>query len=297
MSMKKIVHASDLSDRAGRAGRRAVQLAEAHGAELESVHVIETDAPALRALSSSPDHEGVFQAAAEQQLQASTPGHKANPRVLIGDTIGELVYAADHGGADLLVLGAQGRHYVRDWMLGTTAEQLVSHARTPTLVVRRDSDAAYRRVVVSVDFSACSRAALRAARRWFGDAELHLVHVVDNAELDRMQAAGIGDSYIQEQQGRWMEEARDELTAFVQEEGLSPEAVSLEVHAGYPAITVLEAVGSIGADLVVLGNHGRGRWANVLLGSVAARLLREISSDLLLVREDAPSAAGDGAAW
>ncbi|MFP4130409.1 MAG: universal stress protein [Halorhodospira sp.] len=296
MSMRKIVHASDLSDRAGRAGRRAVQLAEAHGAELESVYVIESDAPALRALSGSPDNEGAFQAAVEQQLQASTPGHKANPRVLIGDTVGELVYAADHGGADLLVMGAQGQQYVRDWLLGTTAEQLVSHARTPTLVVRRDSDATYRRVAVAVDFSACSRAALRAARRWFGDAELHVVHVVDNAELDRMQAAGIGGSYIYQQQGRLMEEGRAEAEAFLREEGLSPEAVSLEVHAGYPASTLLEALGSLGADLVVLGNHGRGRWASVLLGSVAARLLREASGDLLLVREDAPIAADAGMA-
>ncbi|MFW6380008.1 MAG: universal stress protein [Halorhodospira sp.] len=292
MKMKKIVHASDLSDRAGRAGRRAVQLAELHGAELESVHVIESDAPALRALSSSPDNEAVYQAAAEQQLQASTPGHRATPRVLIGDTVGELVYAADHGGADLLVVGAQGRHHVRDWILGTTADQLICHARTPTLVVRRDSDAPYRRVAVGIDFSECSRAALRAARRWFPDAELHALYVVDNAEIDRMQAAGIGDSFIQQQQGRWLEEGREDLEAFVREEGLSPETIHLEVHAGYPATTLLEALGSLGADLVILGNHGRGRWANVLLGSVAARLLRELSSDLLLVRDDACVGAG-----
>lgn len=288
MSMQKIVFASDLSERAGRAGRRAVQLAEAWDATLEAVHVIESDAPGLRALSGSPDREGVFQAAAEQQLQSGTPGHRAQPRVLIGDVIGEVVYAADEGGADLLVVGAHGRQYVRDWILGTTAEQLVCHARTPTLVVRRDSDAPYRRVAVGVDFSDCSRAAFQYARRCFPAAELHLLYVVDTAELDRMRAAGIGDSYIQEQQTRWMDEARADLESFARDEGLGADEVHLEVHAGYPATILLEALGGLGADVVVMGNHGRGRWANMLLGSVAARLLREVSTDLLLVRDDAP---------
>ncbi|WP_187147869.1 universal stress protein [Halorhodospira halophila] len=292
MSMQKVVFASDLSERAGRAGRRAVQLAEAHDAQLEAVHVIETDSPGLRALSGSPDREGVFQAAAEQQLQSGTPGHRAKPRVLIGDVVGEVVCATDEGDADLLVVGAHGRQYVRDWMLGTTAEQLVCHARTPTLVVRRDSDAPYRRVVVGVDFSECSRAALQIARRWFPAAELYLLYVVDTAELDRMRAAGIGDSYIQEQQTRWMEEARTELEEFARDEELSPDEVHLEVHAGYPATVLLEALGGLGADLVVMGNHGRGRWANMLLGSVASRLLRELSTDLLLVRDDAPGVEG-----
>ncbi len=288
MGMHKIVFGSDLSERAAWAGRRAVQLAEAHGAELEAIHVIEEDSPALRALDSSPDTQGVFQAAAEQQLQANTPGHRATPHVLIGDTVGELVHAADHGGADLLVVGAHGQHHVRDWVLGTTTEHLICHATTPTLVVRRDSDAPYRRIAVATDFSDCSRAALRFVRRTLGaDVELHLLHAVDTAEADRMRAAGIGESYIHEQQERWMREAQRELDTFAREEGLSGDEVNLEVHAGYPASILLEALGSLGADLVVLGNHGRGRWSNLLLGSLAARLLRELPTDILLVREEA----------
>ncbi len=285
MTLNKILFASDLSERAERAGHRAAQLAEHHNARLEALHVIETDSPGLRALSSSPNAKGVFQAAAEQQLQASTPGQKAEIRVVIGDILGEIVYAAEHGHVDLLVVGAHGQHHVRDWVLGTTAEQLVSHTPTPTLVVRHPAETPYQRVAVAVDFSECSRQALEAARNWFPEAELYVLHVLDTTDLDRMLAAGIGDSFVQEQQDRLMAEAQQELESFVAGTGAITDQVHMEVHAGYPATVAENVLESLEADLVVLGNHGRGRWANVLLGSVAGRLLRELSSDLLVIRE------------
>ena len=42
-----------------------------------------------------------------------------------------------------------------------------------------------------------------------------------------------------------------------------------------PAEAILETAESIGADMIVMGTHGRGAVGRLLLGSVALRVLRE----------------------
>ncbi|BAU58454.1 universal stress protein family 4 [Halorhodospira halochloris] len=284
--LNKILFASDLSERAERAGQRAAQLAEQFDAELGAVHVIESSFPGLSpAVSSSPDPVSILSAVAEQRLQESTPGYRATPRVLIGDTVGELVRAADEDNADLLVVGAHGKQQVKEWLLGTTAEQLVRHAETPTLVVRRDSEEPYQKIVMATDFSDCALAALHKAADWFAEAEMHIIHVLETEALDRMRAAGVSEDRVHQHYVKLHKEAQERLNSFVTEAGLAPEAVKLEVHAGHPKTVTVNAIETLDPDLVVLGNHGRGRWGNVLLGSLATRLLHELQTDILMVRD------------
>jgi pyruvate/2-oxoglutarate dehydrogenase complex dihydrolipoamide acyltransferase (E2) component len=77
--------------------------------------------------------------------------------------------AASYGGGvdltcDLLVLGARGTSFMRHLMLGSTAERLVRKSNRPLLVVRQPPHERYRRVIVALDFSPSSLAALELAR-------------------------------------------------------------------------------------------------------------------------------------
>jgi nucleotide-binding universal stress UspA family protein/predicted phosphoribosyltransferase len=59
--------------------------------------------------------------------------------------------------------------------------------------------------------------------------------------------------------------------------------VTAVVCDGAPALEVIDAAGKLAADLVVVGTHGRSGWRQVLLGSVAAKIVRNSDVPVLTV--------------
>ena len=78
----------------------------------------------------------------------------------------------------------------------------------------------------------------------------------------------------QEQLRRWEATARGE--------GLAAKAL---LRTGVPHEAIVEAAREEGADLVVIGTHGRGGVDRLLLGSVADRVIRLASCPVLAVRQ------------
>jgi len=70
---------------------------------------------------------------------------------------------------------------------------------------------------------------------------------------------------------------------------LVPSDVPLETTTveGSPAREIVDHAASIGADLVVMGTHGRSGVDRLLLGSVAERVVRSSPVPVLTVRVDA----------
>jgi nucleotide-binding universal stress UspA family protein len=62
-----------------------------------------------------------------------------------------------------------------------------------------------------------------------------------------------------------------------------------DIHQG-----ILDYAGMLGADLLVLGSHGRRGVQRLLLGSVTERLLRKVTCPLMVVPHDARDAERDG---
>lgn len=142
-----------------------------------------------------------------------------------------------------------------------------------------------RHVLCPVDFSDFSRHALHhaaALARWYG-ARLSVVHVYVNLPtLDLPPLALMpGD------QARLLKE----LGEFTAASGLdvSPELIVIE--AGSVQDGVLGQVAALGADLLVLGSHGRSGFERLFLGSVTEKLLRKAPCPTLVVPRRGPDAA------
>lgn len=71
---------------------------------------------------------------------------------------------------------------------------------------------------------------------------------------------------------------RERVAAF----GIEPEKVATRI--GRPALEIKAYAGEIGADLVVIGTHGRHGVAGMLLGSTANGVLHGSPCDVLTVR-------------
>lgn len=289
MTLRRILFADDLSERAQRAGRRAVQLSGQTGADLEVVHVVEEAFPEPGAWglpADVPNPAAQVREATEGRLRERSPDGVGAHRVVFGDSVGTLVRTADNEGFDVTVIGAHGQRFVRDWLVGTTAEQLVRHSLTPTLVVRQEPRGPYQRILVATDFSACADVALRRAAEWFGTEPLRLLHVLDTSPLERMRGAGVDERLVERHYEELVARSARDLDAAVTRAGLEAGSVTVDQRSGYPASVLQQLAEAEGVDLVVLGNHGRGRWGGLLLGSVAGRLLHALESDVLLVRSD-----------
>jgi nucleotide-binding universal stress UspA family protein len=143
-----------------------------------------------------------------------------------------------------------------------------------------------KNILVATDFSEASDAALtygRTLARTFG-ATLHVLHVTENVYL---QAFG-SEAYIPsvpELQHDVDEAARkqlDELT--IDSDGSGPVTRKVLRTANAPARTITEYAKSEGIDLIVMGTHGRGGVAHLLMGSVAERVVRTAPCPVLTVR-------------
>lgn len=146
------------------------------------------------------------------------------------------------------------------------------------------SDGEFRQILVAVDFSEVSARALRVAVRLARKlgANLKVVHAVP------LQAASMpmegGAVYIEDLHARQVEEARGRLAEFVEEHGGSGIASDYCVRPGDPASEISRAAEELGADLIVVGTHGRTGLSHLLMGSVAENVLQEAAVPVLCVR-------------
>jgi nucleotide-binding universal stress UspA family protein len=136
-------------------------------------------------------------------------------------------------------------------------------------------------IIVPTDFSYASDAALGYARMLatrFG-ASLHLLHVVDEpGSWSEVYAA------IPEIQRRLGADAARRLEAMA---ACLPPLVraSSAVVCGAPVASIVKEAETRGADLIVMGTHGRRGMGHLLLGSVAERVVRLAPCPVLTVRE------------
>lgn len=139
-----------------------------------------------------------------------------------------------------------------------------------------------RRILAATDLSPASLAAARTAAHLAQalDARLHLVHAAPPAAEVRLGILG------QEFKGKFRQELLRELDALVAE--LPAQVAGAEIREGYPVDVVLEEIHRTGADLLVLGTHGRTGVVHLALGSVAEHLAQVAPIDVLLARGASP---------
>ncbi len=149
----------------------------------------------------------------------------------------------------------------------------------------------YRTILVPYDFSEHSKKALETAldlgRRFHSD--LHLLHVVTPpiVAYPTMGTTAAPPSSLLVDLREAAERSLDEVVAAVDK---PPGKVKGHISAGgATAETIRETAEQLGADLIVMGTHGRTGMARVFLGSVAERTLRRAPCPILMVsaEEDA----------
>lgn len=140
-------------------------------------------------------------------------------------------------------------------------------------------------ILVATDFSEPSDAALAYGRelaRNFG-AQLVVLHVAGN-----IVAFGGGDGMVvvdPELQSQIEAGARQQLDSLLFAEDRDQlHAKAVLLISNVPSQTIVDYAKEANVDLIVIGTHGRGAVAHLLMGSVAERVVRTAPCPVLTVR-------------
>ncbi len=150
----------------------------------------------------------------------------------------------------------------------------------------------YRRILVASDLSEASLPALRAgldlARRM--DAEVILLHVTEPPfdpprwHVSFRERVGSFDSSDLEKVKTAARRALEKFLEDAQEHLRERISARVEVVSGQPAPAITAMARELGADLVVVGTHGRTGLSHAILGSVAEKVVRSAPCAVLTVR-------------
>ena len=183
--------------------------------------------------------------------------------------------------ADMLVVGSRGLGWAAETFLGSVSQHLARHAPCPVVVMRRPARPDAARIVVGVDGSDESVAALEFAcqRAKLTGEVVVAVHAWKSGpvQLDRY-------GQLPRDLGKRAQDAEASLTEYVA--GVQrdhPEVlVERETFALAPEHALTQA--SVNASLVVTGSRGRGAFTGLLLGSVSHHLLHEACCPVAVIR-------------
>ncbi|WKD60185.1 Universal stress protein [Corynebacterium ciconiae DSM 44920] len=229
----------------------------------------------------------------EKIEEARAIAHEVAPDIKIGHTIAEgspidmlLDMSKD---VTMIVMGSRGLGGLSGMVMGSVSAAVVSHAVSPVVVVREDSQVLdstkYGPVVVGVDGSGVSEKATAYA---FAEAdargaELNAVHTWMDMQV---QTSLAGLAAAQQQWAsveREQEEMLDErLAPFI--ERYPNVKVNKIVTRDRPVRALVDA--AEGAQLLVVGSHGRGGFKGMLLGSTSRALLQSSPCPMMVVRPD-----------
>lgn len=144
------------------------------------------------------------------------------------------------------------------------------------------------KILHPTDFSECAEQAraqaIRLARAL--GAEIILFHVAVETPLyaEGMLAAGTVQK-VYDAQRKWAEEALEARAAETRAAGVP---ARWKLTAGVPFDAIVQGAEEEGADMIVMGTHGRRGLEGLLLGSVANRVIRLAGCPVLTVREKKP---------
>lgn len=289
---RSILLATDLSARSDRALDRAVLLARQWRARLTVLHVLENarssldPADPLPSWRRPPDPLETI----KKEIAADLGEIADTTTVLVeeGDAVETVAHVAGMSGSELIVIGVARSGLLGELMLGRTVDGLLRRCPEPLLVVKARPRRQYQHIVVATDFSESSRHALDTAARFFPESPLTVFHAYDPP-----MSGLTGDAAAYRREYR--EVAEQDCEAFLQEAERHQSnwrRPRVLVEYGAPNHLLHDYVVDKSADLVVVGTQGRSAIFDVFIGSIAKRILEDVTCDVLLVREPRARAAG-----
>lgn len=231
-----------------------------------------------------PQAEAIL-AQAGQLLQARVP--QVRTKIRVGQPAEEIIREAEEEGYDLILMGERQHHHpMTRFLLGSTAERVVTHAPCP-VIIAKGKIGPVRRILLcdsgAQSVSLFNRFVTQVGKLIAGEEAVTILHV-----MSQMSA---GPGVI----GRQLRASAEELIAEHAPEGqlLEQDMRLLErlnihpqpkIRHGLVVDEILAEARSGDYDLVVIGAHRYEGWPNMLLDDLARKIVAQVDRPILVIR-------------
>ena len=269
--MRRILLPTDGSEYSAGAERVAIAMTRKAGGDLEAFRVVPQGTD-LDIVAPEADKKLTSEAIAQLEIvrkRAEEAGVSCKISLRQGaDPYQAIVEASKDTQADLIVMGRRGRRGLARLMLGDATAKVMGYAPCAVMVVPEACDM-WTRILVASDGSRSSDAAIVTAAKLAQccDVPVVVLSVMVPSHSERRQA-----------------EAKpivDRAVEYLKSEGIEAKGL---VETGIADDVILEAADREGADLIILGSHGRTGIGRVLFGSKAERVINGSKCPVLVAK-------------
>lgn len=200
-------------------------------------------------------------------------------------------YAKDWG-ADFVIVGSQGLSALTRFLLGSVAQAVVRHAPCSVEVVRAgiadklNTEDSGMKVLLAIDGSDCSIAAAQSVvqRPWPAGTEIKIVSAIDFAipAAEPWYVDGDLMERLENEETEMMRAAALKVKKIITDAGLK---ASLAIPIGRAKAVIVDEANAWGADLIVIGSHGRQGVDRILLGSVSEAVAIHAHCSVEVIRD------------
>ena len=201
--------------------------------------------------------------AAREKLERWTSGLGCRQCVIVepADSVpGALLRCVRGATPDLVVMATHGREGLAQMFLGSIAESVIRHGRTPVLCVREPEHGAalpFRRILVPTDLSAADGPSPRRHVARAFDSEVLALHVARVGDRSLVGVTAAVEAEVP---------SEAELLDFLWPE-FATTRIAARVELGSAADQIIQTASTEKADLIVMSTHGHDSLRDRLLGS------------------------------
>ncbi len=227
---------------------------------------------------------------AQMQTELQHQGYQVTHWLAAGDAAQSIADLATKVNADLIAMTTHGRTGFARWALGSVADRVIHIAQQPIFLVRNREtlppNYEINHILVPLDGSPIAEEALADAQMLATELAASLLVVRILEPLSDWQKEVLAEQGYAED--TLNAERRIEASAYLQTICAQLKAANIptasELYAGQASEAILQILGRVPIDLVIMSTHGLSGYSRWVYGSVAGKILHSAPCPLLLRR-------------
>jgi len=279
---KKLLVAFDGSESCMNALNQAITLASTEHSWIKVIAVVPPYEGDLELVGVSNITEAINGPGEKLLAEARTIAESRGVSVLTnleqGEPYERIVDIAETESCDLIIMGRKGRHQIERSLMGSVTARVIGHTYKDVLVIPRESGVKWGKVLLATDGSRFSETATEHAL------DIAASH---NAALEAVTVLDINDEFYAQAPDRVAEMTKQARSLM---DGISEKAraagVTCEtfVREGEPYLAITGRAEEGGADVIIMGSHGRKGIGRLLMGSVTEKVIGYSDRPVLVTR-------------